>query len=72
MNRDDVRRLLPDTTAVVAVQYREDGRLHATCRLWLPTEDRPVDTTDVMAYLRELDGRYALTETWDSGDEAKP
>ncbi len=47
-----------DSTAVVAVQKRPDGRFHADCRLWLPAIDRPVDTTDVMAYLRELSDRY--------------
>lgn len=47
-----------DSTAVVAVQVREDGRYHAVCRLWVPTRDEPVDTTDVMKYLRELDDRY--------------
>jgi len=49
-----------DSTAVVAVQKREDGRLHATCRLWLPKPDEPVDVTDVMGYLRELADRYAV------------
>lgn len=49
-----------DSSAVVAVQRREDGRLHAVCKLWVPTRDRPVDTTDVMAYLRELDERYSV------------
>jgi len=49
-----------DSTAVVAVQRREDGRLHATCRLWVPTRDEPVDTTDVMQHVRELADRYQL------------
>lgn len=55
-----------DSTAVVVVQRRPDeeghplSRLHATCRLWIPAADRPVDTTDVMRYLRELDERYDL------------
>jgi len=47
-----------DSSAVVAVQRREDGRLHAACRLWVPAQDRPVDTTDIMAYLRDLANRY--------------
>ncbi len=47
-----------DSSAVVAVQRREDGRLHAVCRVWMPTADRPVDTTDVMQYLRDLSDRY--------------
>lgn len=49
-----------DSTAVVAVQRREDGRLHAVCRLWVPTADEPVDMTDVMQHIRELDQRYDL------------
>jgi len=49
-----------DSTAVVAVQKREDGRLHATCKLWLPKPDEPVDVTDVMGYLRDLSDRYAV------------
>lgn len=43
-----------DSTAVVTVQRRPDGKLHAWCRLWIPTNDRPVDVTDVMGYLREI------------------
>jgi phage terminase large subunit-like protein len=49
-----------DSTAVVTVQKRPDGRLHATCRLWVPTADEPVDMTDVMQHIRELDERYDL------------
>jgi phage terminase large subunit-like protein len=49
-----------DSTAVVAVQRRPDGRLHAVCRLWVPTADEPVDTTDVMRHIRDLGGRYDL------------
>jgi phage terminase large subunit-like protein len=49
-----------DSTAVVAVQQRDDGRFHATCRLWLPTAEEAVDTTDVMAHLRDLAATYDL------------
>lgn len=49
-----------DSTAVVIVQRRDDGRLHARLRLWLPTADEPVDVTDVMAHLRELSRTYQL------------
>lgn len=49
-----------DSTAVVAVQYREDGRLHATCKLWVPTKEEPVDITDVMGYLRKLSNEYKV------------
>jgi phage terminase large subunit-like protein len=53
-----------DSTAVVAIQRRPDeaghpaGRFHATCRLWVPTVDEPVDVTDVMQHLRDLADRY--------------
>lgn len=49
-----------DSTAVVAVQRRPDGHLHASCRLWIPADDRPVDVTDVMGHLRDLASTYAL------------
>lgn len=49
-----------DTSAVVAMQRRPDGRYHAVCRVWVPTDDRPVDVTDVMQYLRELADRYCV------------
>lgn len=49
-----------DSSAVVAVQYRDDGRLHATGKVWVPTKAEPVDVTDVMAYLRELSRRYKV------------
>lgn len=47
-----------DSTAVVAVQRDDAGGLHATCRLWIPTPDAPVDVTDVMEHLRELARAY--------------
>jgi len=49
-----------DSTAVVAVQYRDDGRLHADCKLWVPANDQPVDVTDVMQHLRDLCDRYRV------------
>ncbi|HKI95472.1 MAG TPA: terminase TerL endonuclease subunit, partial [Gemmatimonadales bacterium] len=47
-----------DSTAVVAVQFDQGGHLHATTRVWLPTEDEPVDVTDVMEHIRELARAY--------------
>lgn len=47
-----------DTTAVVVMQRRPDGRFHASCRIWVPTDERPVDMTDVMQFLRDLAERY--------------
>jgi phage terminase large subunit-like protein len=49
-----------DSTAVAVVQRRPDGRLHVTWRIWLPAKDQPIDPTDVMAYLRDLDRDYQL------------
>ena len=43
-----------DTSAVAVVQRRPDARLHAWAKVWTPSEDRPVDVTDVMAYLRAV------------------
>jgi len=51
-----------DSTAVVTMQRRPDGRLHAKCRLWVPSASEPVDVTDVMHYLRQLDAAYDLAE----------
>jgi hypothetical protein len=49
-----------DSSAVVAVQYRPDGRLHAELKSWVPTTDEPVDVTDIMAHLRTLSKRYQV------------
>ena len=47
-----------DTSAVVTIQERPDGRHHAVCRVWAPTAAHAVDTTDIMKYLRGLAERY--------------
>jgi phage terminase large subunit-like protein len=49
-----------DTSAVVALQRREDGRFHAQCRIFRPAPGQPVDTTDVMQHIRELGALYDL------------
>jgi phage terminase large subunit-like protein len=49
-----------DTTAVVAVQVRSDGRLHAKARFWTPTRDEPTDLNDVMGYIRTLADTYRI------------
>lgn len=51
-----------DSTAVVALQRRPDGRLHVKERIWWPA-DSPTGVVDgmaVMNYLRELDRRFDL------------
>lgn len=47
-----------DSTAVALVQRRGDGRLHVCWRLWVPTKDEPVDITEVMHHVRNLDRQY--------------
>ena len=47
-----------DSTAVVAVQKDATGHLHATARFWVPTEDNPVDISDVMQHIRDLARAY--------------
>lgn len=47
-----------DTSAVVVMQQRPDGRYHAVCSIWVPTEDKPIDVTDIMQFLREAAGTY--------------
>lgn len=43
-----------DSTALVAVQRREDGRLHARARIWLPTGDEAVPIDAIMQAIRQL------------------
>lgn len=49
-----------DTTAVVCVQVRPDGRLHAEAKVWVPTTDEPIDLNDVMAYIRTVTKLYKV------------
>lgn len=49
-----------DTSAVVALQQRDDGRFHAVCRIYRPARDQPVDTTDIMQHIRELAAVYDI------------
>lgn len=47
-----------DSTAVAVAQRRPDGRLHVTWRLWVPTREEPVDITEVMQHIRNLDREF--------------
>jgi phage terminase large subunit-like protein len=47
-----------DSSAVVAIQRRPDGLPHAKARIWVPSKDRPIDVTDVMEHVRQLDATY--------------
>lgn len=48
-----------DSTAVCMVQDGDDG-LNAWVRLWVPTNEEPVDVTDVMQHLRNLAATYKV------------
>ncbi|HEU4543069.1 MAG TPA: terminase TerL endonuclease subunit, partial [Jiangellaceae bacterium] len=49
-----------DSTAVVAVQRRPDGRLHVKARLWVPAEGDPVNISSVVQHIRLLDQTYLV------------
>lgn len=49
-----------DSTALVLVQRRPDGRMHARCKLWLPTKDEAIDVADIMRHIRWVDSEYRL------------
>lgn len=49
-----------DTTAVVLIQRRDDGRYHAICRIWVPYEGHDIDVTDVMQHIREAAKTYKV------------
>lgn len=51
-----------DSTALVLAQRRPDGRLHFTCKLWLPSADEAVDVSGVMQHIRDMDSQYRLVE----------
>ena len=54
--------LVRDSTAVVALQERPDGRWQAKAKIWQPAPGTPVDVTEVMEYIRRLDKTYRLRE----------
>lgn len=54
--------LVRDSTALVAVQDRPDGRRHARAWIWTPAPGRPVDVTDVMQQVRDLAARYDVRQ----------
>lgn len=53
-----------DSTALVAVQRRLDGRLHAKARIWYPKDgvSGVIDGFEVMEAIRDLDREYDLQE----------
>ena len=51
-----------DSTAVVWVQRRDDGRWHAEAKVWNPVESGRLDVADVMATVRELGDRFDVRE----------
>ena len=51
-----------DSTAVVTLQKRPDGRWHVTCKIWMPSDDEPVDITDVMEHIRRISKTFPVVE----------
>jgi phage terminase large subunit-like protein len=49
-----------DSTALVLVQLRPDGRRHAACKIWMPDASESLDVTDIMQYIREVDDEFDL------------
>ncbi len=50
--------LVRDSTAVVTVQERPDGRLHAVSKVWMPLMGQTVDIAAITQYLRDLAKRF--------------
>jgi len=54
--------LVRDSTAIVIVQARPDGRLHAVAQIFMPYVGGSVDMADVIAHLRKLADAYDVRE----------
>ena len=52
--------LYHDSSAVVWVQKRPDGKLHAKRKIWLPPAHEAVNLADVRQFIRELSLKYDL------------
>jgi phage terminase large subunit-like protein len=50
--------LVLDSTAIVCVQERNDGRLHAVAKIWMPRPGQTVDIAAITQYLRVLSSTY--------------
>ena len=51
-----------DSTALVTIQRLVDGTLYARARFWIPRDSEPVNLTEVMEALRELDRKHNVAE----------
>lgn len=51
-----------DCAAVVAGQFRPDGRFHTKARIWTPQADQPIDPIEVIDHIRQLHRDYGITE----------
>ena len=51
-----------DHAAVVWGQFRDDGRLHAKCKIWTPTKTATIDLEEIADHLRELCGSYDVQQ----------
>jgi phage terminase large subunit-like protein len=47
-----------DSTAVVWIQQRPNGKYHVKAKVWLPVPDGRLDVSDAMRFIRELDAMY--------------
>lgn len=47
-----------DHAAVVYAQFRDDGRLHTKCRLFIPLPGKPIDPNEVGSFLHKLNQDY--------------
>jgi len=51
-----------DHAAAVWVQFRDDGRLHAKCKVWTPTKDADIDLEEIADHLRHLCGKFSVKQ----------
>lgn len=49
-----------DSTAVVWIQRRPDGKFHAKCKIWIPQQNEAIQLADVRAFIRDLSLKYSV------------
>jgi hypothetical protein len=57
-----VARAPRDSVAVVTAHKRPDGRVAVQSRIWTPPKDGKIDHLEVLDHIRDLAGRYTVTE----------
>lgn len=53
-----------DHAAVVRGQFRDDGRLHAKCKIWTPTATATIDLEEIAEHIREQCAMFDVQEVW--------